>query len=633
MNPMAWLELAPALLLGAALVLVPGGAVLIAGWGPSLRSLLLAPLVSVALIAGTAVAAPMVGLAWGLLPVAMSTLIAVGAAWAVRRASPRPHTPRPPRRVWLAVAIGLGLAAAITGGRLVWAIQDPEQTSQLFDVIFHLNAVRYILDTGDASAFHIGDVGGTPMYPNGWSSLTSLIALHGGASIPAAANVANLVITAVVWPLSMLALADHLFQRRRLAFIATGAAMGMVAIYPYMLLSWGVLYANLIGYALLPAAVALIARLIGKPGPHRRDPLEYALLVVAVGGTALAHPNSLLAAVAIGAALGVLALVRAAAARRTPRAWFMAGVGITGIAIGSAFVWWLAQTDYQLWPPWESVSQAVGDALLLSPRLPVNAVVAICLILAYGILIRRPARYAELITMHLVALVLFVVAAGAPAESLIRQVLTDPWWNDPPRLATLLGLTSTFLVTVALLGIHDWLRRALPRRRPWTLIAPATLGLIAVSAYFSAAATVAVGVNTRDSYTPGWLLSEDERALLDELPDLVDDDALILGSSAAGVSLAWAIADRHVVEPHIQGGVSEEVAFLNLHLADIDHDPAVCEAVNEVGATHVLDFGDDMIISNGLSRWGGVVNLTENDHLALVAETGPNARLFEIRDC
>src|SRR3546814_8348883 len=76
---------APFLISAAALIL-PGLAVMIAGWGWRRPGLLfLAPVVSTALLAVAAIAAPLVGLAWSPIPVFILTLIAAAVAFLLRR--------------------------------------------------------------------------------------------------------------------------------------------------------------------------------------------------------------------------------------------------------------------------------------------------------------------------------------------------------------------------------------------------------------------------------------------------------------------------------------------------------------------------------------------------------------------
>ena len=83
----SWSDLLPPLLVAAALLYLPGGLIAAAARLPVRVAVVLAPALSVAIIAGAGVIAPMTGLTWGPGPVAGMAFVMILAALAVSRAS------------------------------------------------------------------------------------------------------------------------------------------------------------------------------------------------------------------------------------------------------------------------------------------------------------------------------------------------------------------------------------------------------------------------------------------------------------------------------------------------------------------------------------------------------------------
>src|SRR5690606_35955178 len=117
---------------------------------------------------------------------------------------------------------------------------------QSFDNIFHLNAIRYIVDTGIASPLEIGQMtspgGGLPFYPSAWHATVAIIVQLSGTSIPVAVNTAALVTAAVVWPVGILALSRMLLGSSASVIVGTGIVAAAVPAFPLLPMDFGVLY-------------------------------------------------------------------------------------------------------------------------------------------------------------------------------------------------------------------------------------------------------------------------------------------------------------------------------------------------------------------------------------------------------
>ena len=203
---MTWISVTPQILTAALLLLLPGG--LLAFLGFRLRGLAavaVSPVLSISLISVSAVAADLAGVPWSLLPVAVLTVLATLVALALRvlllRGREQPVRTRGGWPVAAAEAAAVLAAALLVGRRLIFVFGSPENFSQTFDNIFHLNAVQYIADTASASSLTIGQMTGIGFYPAGWHGLVSLVHSLAASPIPVSVNAVNLVIGALVWPL------------------------------------------------------------------------------------------------------------------------------------------------------------------------------------------------------------------------------------------------------------------------------------------------------------------------------------------------------------------------------------------------------------------------------------------------
>lgn len=185
---MTWLDLAAATAVAVALVFVPGLALTFAAGLRGLWVAALAAPAGVTVIGVAAVASPMMGQGWSVSSVAIVTVVAAVVLFALRalvwRRQPADSTLRG-RGVFVFAAVAI--AVAVTTVQLVLMIGAPDSISQTFDNVFHLNAVRYILDHGNASPLFVASMtsAGAPasFYPTGWHAIASLVVMISGVTI------------------------------------------------------------------------------------------------------------------------------------------------------------------------------------------------------------------------------------------------------------------------------------------------------------------------------------------------------------------------------------------------------------------------------------------------------------------
>ncbi|WP_454301345.1 DUF6541 family protein [Salana multivorans] len=663
---MSWIELAPAFLLSFVVFFGPG---LLIGWAAGLRGPTLygfAPAISTGIVGISAIAASIAGVPWGILPPAALAVAAAAVALGLRALGRRflpvakdagegqgadgaaADSPAASgaRDGWLRrsapIVVALGASALLLGWRLVEGMDRADGFSQTYDNNFHLNGLRWILDTHDASSLTLGrmtsaDGVSAEFYPAAWHAMTSLV----GTVLPVGpaplANASTLVIGAFVWPASALALAALLTDLRRWAVVPAALLLAGFPAYPYLMVDFGILYPNFLGYALVPSMLAAVAWSLGlvKPGPEPgRAPQRLAVLIVAVimaAGVGLAHPSAAMLVAAMGAA-AIIAVVAGLVRRRRL-------ISAAALLLVAALVYPVAwdvitpELDPTFWKPTGSSAQAVGEALLAT-GVGRPAAVAVAAFAIAGVVVVVRKRIWWLLGALAILVAFWVIIAGWQPGPL-RDVLTSVWYNDPYRFAGALPLLLGPLAVVGFIAAVQWLRDGLPATvsRPWRAVGVAALVVVAVVGSQQLPVTSAVGsMNslfrlTKDSP----LVSSDELALIEELPDVLPPDAIVAVDPYTGGALAYAFAGVHTTSRHVLSGISPDQELINDELADAEPGSPVCDAVEATGVTHVLDFGAKEV-HGGDNGFHGIRDLRRSDAVELVTQVG-DARLYAITAC
>ncbi|MBC3762890.1 DUF6541 family protein [Quadrisphaera oryzae] len=658
---------APAAIAVAVLV-VPG---LLVGRAAGLRGLVwtgVAPALSTGVVALAAVGAAVAGLRWGLLPLALATALAVVVALPVGllggglgsglRGSGRLAPGNRHLAVGLSAAGGLVGGGLLAGRRLTSALWDPTAVSESYDAVFHLNAVRWVVDTGDGSSLHLGRLthpgAATSFYPAAWHDVVSLAAMTTGAGVDVATNATALAVALVVWPLGAVGLVRAVLGRRPVALAAAGALTAAFTAQPVATLGWGVLYPTLLTNSLLPAPLALLVVAADRSRTVRARLGALATAAGTLPGLALAQPNGGFALVALALPLGVVVLWR------TSGTWWRAGRRVAAVvlpvlAVGVSVTAWavvtwsasVASARDTLWPPKATLREAAEQAVLFShlsithpvasevTRPPLWLAAALVLLGLAVAVRRRPLRWVA--GAHVVASVLFVLSWAVQTPE--SRYLTGYWFNDAYRIAPLASLTGLVLASAALslgpgavrrlvrrLGglVGPWRppartrplavngrRRAVPAVR----LVPAErwAALTTMSAALAVLVVLVAARGQGYAVTYGWLyansvatsdtkysdlLDAPERALLDRVASEVPAGVMVAGNPWNGSGFVYALADRQTPFPHMTSTFTPARAVVAAHLRDAATDPSVCPAVRELHLGYVLDFGTYYL-------WGG----------------------------
>jgi len=666
---LSWLTSLPALLAAAAVVLLPGAAL---AWSLGFRrtSLLgLAPVLSLSIAGVGAVLAPFLRVGWGIGVILVTGLLASAAAWAItRRPWHRGETASVRQAVqqgdgWptlAAGAIGIAVGALLIARRVIQLVGEPDNISQRYDNVFHLNAVRFILDTGNASTLNLGSMAGgtgglSSVYPAVWHSLAALVTQLTGASVPVSVNAVNLVASAVIWPISVVFLTRVVIGPRPVGLMAAGVMSAGFLAFPYLLLVWGPLFPNLLSVSALPAGVAAVIFVCRLSWTLREPPLRaWLALVLSVPGLALAHMSAVNALLAFSIPIVLARLflyVREMIRTKASAAKFAVVIGASvAVAVAVVVAWQkLRPAPYNGWTPHQTVAGAIGEVVANGPmKTDVTLIISVLAVIGMARIIRRRAQL-WLLGCYFVAGFLYVVDAGF-AAGWARAFFTGTWYQDTYRLAAYLPVFAVVLAALGVLATADTLKAAAGvlalKLRPagvrsvrltgvagfagilavclalgWATQAGPVRGYVASSQYFFER-------DTKDS-----ILSSDEYALLARLGSEVPEDAVIAVNPWNGGALAYAFSDRKVLEFHMGQRETKSMRTVAESLAHADTSPAVCEAVKETKVSYALDFGTQYLLNHPESRtYPGLQNLASSGAVKLVDQQG-NAKLFKVVAC
>lgn len=654
---MTWLEWMPTIGVTLLAVYLPGLALAFAMGARRFTLFATAPALSVAVIALSAIGLAELGITWGVVPVAALAVTAAAAVYLLRRGWRRPPpaeaSPRGTRHApWLALGVGAGTVLIVI--QLVSVFGFPDAISQTFDAPFHLNGLRHIADTGSASSFDLTSLvlpeGRSSFYPAAWHGVASLVASLVAAPVAAVANGVNMVVASIVWVSGSVLLSRVIVPGSRVAPVAAGVLAAAFPAFPVLVLDYGVLYPYFLGLALLPVALALtisVARLGGRVEFGRG--LQVPALGLTVVACALAQPSVALSWGALTVPIAVAWFVLFLTRRPRPLHAVLLGIGLL-VVIGLLAGAWILAGRMGLSAPWgphagplRGIYEVVAHAPTGRPAAVLASVLVVIGLLA--LVIRREKLW--LVAAWAIPAVLYFVASVV-ASLPIRTLLTGVFYNDAPRLASLIVILSVPVAVVGAVALCSLARRIvwpriaerLPRGPLVPVVAAVVAAALLVAGTQGAAVRYEVWEASKKYGFDGWvaILSEDEFELLERLPDLVEESAVIAGSPWTGTSLAYAIADREVVSPHFSFSRDPNKVIINTRLNEARNDPEVCSALRDLRVEYVLDFGrlaGDVGHDrgfDGLEQYPGLVGLASSGVVELVDREGA-ARLYRITAC
>ena len=452
------------------------------------------PLISLAAIAVSSIALPFIGVPWTPLTTATSTvvtcsIIIVAVRFGLRtkfystsRSAPVPLGPFQ----WSWTATSLTVSAAILLTATLVGIRSPDDISQTYDNLLHLNGIRYITNTQNASPFWISTFvapdAAPVFYPDLWHATVALIAQLSGAEIPVAVNAFNLVVSTAVWPAGVLLLTRQFVTKSPVSTVSAGVLAAIFPAYPLNMLSYGVVYPYFLGVALLPVTLALFLQLLKLTHdlPVGISPAIFGVFSISLFCVGAAHPASATGFLVLSLPFTLIAFCR----RWGGSSWrkrLLMGL-LTALYLGAATFIYARLTNSFQWPAQTTRTEAFVQALtgsFLGGGLTIT--VGILAVLGTVVcLLRRDPRGIAAAAAWLVTSILYISAAGVNAPALRR--LTAAWYSDTPRLAALAVIGIIPIAVYGMSWLYDRLRQTQSISK---LVAPAVVGALLVASVVS----------------------------------------------------------------------------------------------------------------------------------------------------
>ncbi|ATG51013.1 hypothetical protein CFK38_05315 [Brachybacterium vulturis] len=646
-----WADVIPGILIAAAVLLVPGTAVLSSCRVHPVTAVVAAPAASLAVVALSTMSAWALGATWDVRWVVACTLVCVlpcallswGTPWGRRQ----------PRHSLLSAAaagqyvVGQVIGVALMAPLYLQAFISPDTIAQRYDNVFHLNAIEAIVRTGQATPMATADLVDGSLYPNGWHTIGALVHELSGLDIAPSVHALTLATVLGVWPLSMWLLIEALVRPSAVVRLICGPLILAFPGFPLVLLDWGLIYPTILGLATAPALAAALVHMIR----HRSvvtAPLRTVLVIGFLGvGAGIAHPGAALIPLIMVLPLAVLALVRSVhgiIVQREPRAigvnarhvethrdgrlpsrgevvWPAALAAIV-LAIVLLWITVAPSTSTAPWKRFETAPQAVGEIVMGGvmgrPMVPVIAVITVFGVVG-SIAGWTRDRWAMLAMIGPAAV---YFSSAALENGPIRDLLSGFFYRDSFRTgaALTLGTVPVAVAALDLLSRHaatvlDCLTRRLRfRGRARRYAAAAVVTAVGLGASTSLGHHVSSHPQTEAQFENvsaayrTWeyadLASADEIAMFEVLPEYVPENGYVIADPWEGGGLIYALGEREVNQIYMLLPRSEEERYFDRNFRRIAHDQVMCEVLPEDRPLFYLDLDEHRLGGNQV-EWEG----------------------------
>ncbi|MDO5740079.1 MAG: hypothetical protein Q4P07_08015 [Ornithinimicrobium sp.] len=656
---MSWGEVIPAIVVLALLWVLPGYAVLRLLGVRGLLALGGGAAVTSGLSATLAIVYGMAGITWSLFSLLAGLALAVCIAAALGMALGTTNAPigvtvagerslHRTERAWLTLTWLLGggaMAAAMMRG-----MGRADQPPQAWDAVFHLNALWFVRETGEASS-----LGGlapmyadtvAPFYPATWHGIVAVAPFF--PRVTEAANSSSIVIGSVIWIAGLVALSRVVWPARALPTVLVPVLAATYVTFPAIAVSMLAVWPFALSVACLPGTIALlIATLRGVLSWQMHVALGLGVLW-AVIGVVLAHPSGLFSLMLL--ALPLLTILLARQLRRQAAqgsrvfaitamvAWLVAVVGgliflLTFGPVRSIMEYSRGGQD-SYWP-------AIGSIIIDNPLIYVYKITSVNVIgsalVLLGIILAVWWRHARWLVVSLLAAAALTLLAAGPPEQPLR-ILAGFWYTQASRINQIMLIPAIMLAA----GAGSWLARSASRRLGCPLWAPAAMLVVAVVTLTSGlrwTSQTQVMASTYTTYPIAWgtILEPEEIAMIDRARQTLPPGAMVLGEAVAGSPYLLNRADVSVVFPQLSPiPDSPERTLLEQDFRNWRTDPAVCEAVRSLGVTHV--YADTLTFDDAFNaKWEettpGLRNLKPQGEGWRKVDEGGHASLWEFTGC
>ena len=570
----------------------------------------------------------------------------------------------------LTVAAGVLLGALL----IMWAayrgLTHWQSIPSTWDAVWHANEVRFILDTGQASSTHMGELRNVethqPLYyPSVFHALTAVFCQLTGAAPTTGYTLSSVAASVWLFPSSAAMLTWFLLRPITPSTLSASSASGstlsassgewraagaaatsatMSASFtsvPYV--EFGVAaMPNLAAYGVAIPTFFLITSTL-----RHRDRIPTAVL--ALVGVLSVHLSGGFVVILFLLAWWLFDARQHPVRGRLADALILAVVAVpTALILAPQFIGVAHQADIiagHAFPSFKSVKQGVIDALLLHTRhlndFPTQYGLIVLSAIGMAILLYKRIWWPPVLWLVLTVATIY---SGAPFHNLFGAVIEEFsqfFYNDPRRLSAVVTMLVTPMAGIAVfamvLAVVALLKRSAQRlnkrfaRLPPAVWVSATVVLLVLTTVLSARHYLyrhlvlfgdkydSVIINQKDL---------DAMAYLATLPGA--RHTLIGDSNVDGTAWMYAVADLHPLWTHYdfpQQTGPGYYRYIFWAFADVDTDPRVAEAVRALNIRYILT---SVPTVRGFKVPDGLVSIDRSKSWAKIYDNG-GAWIYEWR--
>jgi D-galactosaminyltransferase len=638
-------------LIALLLLVIPGAIVARVGRLTWPTAVAVGPALTYGIVALAIVPFGALGVPWNGWTALFALAVVTGIAWCLRIALARVRDVDAEARAAtrgpaLVVAAGVLLGALLIGLAALRGLPNWQSIPSNWDSVWHANTIRFILDTGQASPTHMGELRNVEThealyYPSTFHALAAVFSQLTGAAPTTAYTLNSLAASIWLFPVSAAALTWQLLRTRTDEWRTAGAAATAAALsgsftaLPYIEFDTASM-PNLAAYGVaVPTMVLVVSAL------RHRDRIP--LVVLALLGVFSVHITGGVVVVLFVAGwwlfdalwrpvrgrvadfVSLLTIAVPTAALLLPQ--FLGVLQQAEIIVGHAFL------------THEGKKRGLIDAMVQHTRhlndFPIQWVLIILAAVGGIILVYRRVWWPLAVWFLLVVSIVHSSAPfGGPIGALTGN-FSDLFYSDPRRLSAVVTMLLTAAVGIAVFtlasGVVAGARRRVGKGSPRAWNAATAAVCVAVSVGIGLAYLPRAQFLFGEKYDRVIVDSKDLQAwaYLATLPGA--RDTLIGDANTDGTAWMYAVAGLHPLWTHydypVQQGPGYHRFIFWAYADDADTDPRVAEAVKALNIRYVVT---STPVVRGFVMPDGLVSLDRSRSWEKIYDNG-EARIYEWR--
>jgi D-galactosaminyltransferase len=466
------------------------------------------------------------------------------------------------RRQALTVAAGVLLGALL----IMWAayrgVVHWQSIPSTWDAVWHANTVRFILDTGQASSTHMGELRNVethqPLYyPSVFHALTAVYCQLTGAAPTTGYTLSSVAAAVWLFPSSAAMLTWQLLRPRTThaaGVAATAAALSAsFTSVPYVEFGTAAM-PNLAAYGIaIPTFVLVISTL------RHRDRIPVAVL--ALVGVFSVHLSGGFVVILFAGAWWLLEACWHPVRGRMADVLTLAAAGVpAGLILAQQFIGVAQQAGIiagHAFPSFKTVKQGVIDALLLHTRhlndFPTQYGLIVLAGIGMAILLYKRIWWPPVLWLVLTVATIY---SGAPFRNPLGAAIeqfSQFFYNDPRRLSAVVTMLATPMAAVAVFALVVGAVAVAKRfiKLPAPVWVSATVLLLALTTVFSARQYLYRHLVLFGDKYDSVIITQKDLDAFAHLAALPGARTTLIGdSNVDGTAWMYAVADLHPLWTH-----------------------------------------------------------------------------------